>query len=82
MFEHTDNLEEFGTVPARKGMDLKRVAFRSYRWTLIQFAKFVLVQFDIVADGKMVEEAVDLWLTPTERTLKIKKRNLEGETRG
>ena len=56
---------QWGEVASRRrgsGLTVARVAWVSYRWTMIQFAKFVLVEFDMVASSSLVEEVVDAWL--------------------
>ena len=66
MFDPTDHL--WGEVAGRRrggGLTVNRVAWRVFRWRLVQFAKFVLVEFDIVASSDMVEAAVDAWLERT-----------------
>lgn len=59
-----DNLP-FGEVARRTrggGLTVARVKWFAYRWTMIQFAKFVLLEFDMTASSHLVEEAVDAWL--------------------
>jgi hypothetical protein len=55
----------WGQVAVRRpggGLTVARVAWRTYRWTMIQFAKFVLVEFGMVASSSLVEEVVDAWI--------------------
>jgi len=59
---------QWGEVASRRrggGLTVARVAWMSYRWTMIQFAKFVLVEFDMVASTDLVEEVVDAWINRT-----------------
>lgn len=51
-------------VSRRRGgaLTVGRMAWNAYRWTMIQFAKFVLVEFGMVASSSLVEEVVDAWL--------------------
>lgn len=63
MFDPRDN--RFGMVASRRrggGLTVARVAWGAYRWSMIQFAKFVLVQFDMTASTDLVEAVVDEWL--------------------
>lgn len=64
MFEPTDNIPEFGSIPVRRGggWGLLRVARMGYRRTMISFAKYILIEFDVMADGDLIEKAVDAWL--------------------
>lgn len=63
MFDPQDN--RWDLLPARRGAGgglLRRVAWVHYRWGMIQFAKFVLVQFDIIPDPQELAAVVDAWL--------------------
>lgn len=66
MFEPYDNMiSEFGSVPVRRrggAWTMMRVARLAYRRTMVSFAKYVLIQFDILVDGDLVERVVDEWL--------------------
>lgn len=55
---------QWGEVSVRRrgGLTVERVAWHSFRWTMIQFAKFVLLEFEMVASSSLVEEVVDAWL--------------------
>lgn len=56
---------QWGEVAVRRPggrLTVARVAWNSYRWTMVQFAKFVLVEFGMVASSSLVEEVVDAWL--------------------
>lgn len=66
MFDTRDHL--WGQTAGRRrggGLTVNRVAWRVFRWRLVQFAKFLLLEFDILADGDLVEAAVDAWLERT-----------------
>jgi len=66
MFDARDN--RFDLVGSRRrggGMTVARMAWWSYRWTMIQFAKFVLVNFGYAPTTEEVEEVVDAWLNRT-----------------
>jgi len=63
MFDARDN--RFDLVVRRgrgAGLTTARMAWWSYRWTMIQFAKFVLVNFGYAPTTEEVEEVVDAWL--------------------
>lgn len=65
MFDAQDN--RFGLVASRRrggGLTVARVAWWSYRWSMIQFAKFVLVEFGYAPRTEEVEEVVDAWFAP------------------
>lgn len=64
MFDPQDN--RFGEVASRRGggsLTVVRLSWLAHRWTMIQFAKFVLVEFDMVASQDLVEQVVDAWLS-------------------
>lgn len=62
LFDSQDH--RFGEVASRRrsGLTVARMSWRVYRWTMIQFAKFVLVEFGYAPRTDEVEEVVDAWL--------------------
>lgn len=63
MFDAKDH--RWGMVAERRQggrLTVTRVTWQAFRWTMIQFAKFVLVEFEVSAPGEQVEAVVEAWL--------------------
>ena len=64
MFEPTDNIPDFGSVPVRRrggAWTMMRVTRMAYRRTMINFAKLIIVEF-LNRRAWDVEAVVDEWL--------------------
>ena len=62
MFDAKDNRFDLVASRGRRGGLMVARAKWAYRWSMIQFAKFVLVNFGYAPTTVEVEEVVDAWL--------------------
>ena len=65
MFDPLDHVPAGGDV-ARRGWGGKwtvaRVSWQKYRWVMIQFAKYVAIEWSDRNSTSTIEEIVDAWL--------------------
>lgn len=65
MFDPRDHVPAaWGSVGRRRGgrMTVERASWRAYRWVMIQFAKYVAIEWGDMNSTRTIEEIVDAWL--------------------